>query len=173
MDLPNSFSVAVVPPPLARLDEAVTLRVGEKKFYQATCVAVGGKGVLLRGKPGSGKSDLALRLIDRGAKLVGDDCLYLEVRQKGLFASPPSAIAGKLEVRGVGIIELPHLPFAKLRLVVDLAANGDNERIPEPETAETSLCGVGLPMLSIVPGEASATLKVEQALSLFTEKNQK
>ena len=126
--------------------------------------------MLLRGKPGSGKSDLALRLIDRGGKLVADDCLYLEAKSGELFASPPPATAGKLEVRGVGILTVEHLPFAKLRLVVDLRANADIARIPDPKGARIRLCGTSLHRLSLMPREASAALKVELALSLLAIK---
>ncbi|MHA1114324.1 MAG: HPr kinase/phosphorylase, partial [Alphaproteobacteria bacterium] len=85
-------------------------------LVHATCVSLWGAGILLRGPSGSGKSDLALRLIDGGAVLVADDQVSLELRDGGLFASPPAATAGKLEVRGVGIVTVPFDEEAPMRL---------------------------------------------------------
>ncbi len=142
--------------------------VGEKvKLYQASCVALAAfskpNGVLLRGKSGSGKSDLALRLIDRGARLVADDCVYLTRKGDCLTAAAPPAISGKLEVFGLGIIDLPRLSFTKLRLVVDLATEENLERMPEHKTVR--LCGVELPLFRLAPAEPSAPIKVERALA--------
>src|SRR5690242_15181364 len=97
-----------------------------------TCVEIGGVGVLLRGPPGSGKSDLALRLIDRGARLVADDQTELRREGAAVLASAPPSIAGRIEVRGVGILELPQAPSVALGLVVDLVPAADIERLPEP-----------------------------------------
>jgi serine kinase of HPr protein (carbohydrate metabolism regulator) len=82
-------------------------------------VAIGGRGVLVTGAPGSGKSALALALIDRGAQLVGDDGVTLEVRDDRAWAAPPPRIAGKLEIRNVGLIDLPTVEVP-LALVVRL-----------------------------------------------------
>ena len=76
-------------------------------LHQASCVAIGGRAVLIEGPPGSGKSSLALALIDRGAVLVGDDGVALAARDGRLFASPPPNIAGLLEVRNVGLLRFP------------------------------------------------------------------
>ena len=75
--------------------------------HQASCVAIGGRGLLIDGPPGSGKSSLALALIDRGATLVGDDGVLLELRGGRLWALPPPNIAGLLEIRNVGLAMLP------------------------------------------------------------------
>ena len=83
-----------------------------------TTVALQGEGVLLRGPSGSGKSDLALRLIDAGARLVADDQTELKRAADGLVARSPAAIAGRIEVRGVGILDVPTVASAPLRLVV-------------------------------------------------------
>ena len=130
----------------------------------AGCVAIGGRGVLLAGRSGSGKSDLALRLIDRGARLVSDD--YTELRRDGdrLVARAPDRIAGKIEARGVGILELDALPEAAVCLLVDLDAVP--ERLPEG-TAVRPLAGLDIPAVALAALEASAPIKVERALLLF------
>ena len=86
-----------------------------------TCVAVAGVGVLLRGPPGSGKSDLALRLIDRGAELVADDRVTLRREDDGIVASAPASLAGLIEVRGVGVARVPAI--ARARVQIKLAKN--------------------------------------------------
>jgi serine kinase of HPr protein (carbohydrate metabolism regulator) len=129
-------------------------------LIHASCVAIGGQAVLLAGRSGAGKSDLALRLIDRGAVLVSDD--YSEVRRRSgrLHASPPARLAGKIEVRGVGIVEMPHVPEAEVALFVDLDA--PVVRMPEPATRR--LAGVEVPLATLAALEASAPIKVELLL---------
>lgn len=129
-------------------------------ILHATVVAIGGLGVALSGRSGAGKSDLALRLIDRGARLVGDDYVELAMRDGRLFASPAPAIAGLIEVRGIGIVEMPHVPEAPLALLVDL------DLVPErlPEAAERTMLGVNLPLIGLAAFHASAPIKVELAL---------
>lgn len=131
---------------------------------RGTTVAIGGRGVLLRGKSGSGKSDLALRLIDRGGILVSDD--YTEVREQGgrLLAVAPAAIAGKIEIRGVGIVELSSATDIPLCLVAEL--DQSPERLPEAP-ATTEVAGVALPAIALAALEASAPLKLEAALRLY------
>jgi HPr kinase/phosphorylase len=131
-------------------------------LVHGTCVAIDGRGVLLRGPPGSGKSDLALRLIDSGARLVADDQTRIEEKEGRLLASPPAAIAGRIEVRGVGIVALSHLAAAPLELVVDLAVAGKVERLPLPRVC--SLLGRDVPLLALAPFEASAPAKVVTAM---------
>ena len=94
-----------------------------------TCVAIDGRGVLLLGASGSGKSDLALRLIDRGAVLVSDDQTELSTAHDLLFASAPATIAGLIEVRGIGIVTLPFVAQAPVALAVRLGE--PVERMPE------------------------------------------
>jgi serine kinase of HPr protein (carbohydrate metabolism regulator) len=132
-----------------------------------TVVAVDGAGVLFRGPSGCGKSDLALRLIDRGAVLVADDSVVLTRDGSVIVASAPASIAGKMEVRGLGIVRLPGPPMAVLRLAVDLVAPADVERLPKAR--ETVLLGVALPVLNLAPFEASAPAKVRLALRLAPE----
>jgi len=129
----------------------------------ATSVLVDGTGVLIRGPSGSGKSDLALRLIDGGARLISDDQTVLEARDGHLWASAPPSIAGKLEVRGLGIAVVPSIPSAALGLVVDLLPPDRIERMPEPSTA--ALLGVILPRLDLASFEASAPAKLRLAVA--------
>ena len=131
-------------------------------LVHATAVLVEGAGVLIRGPSGSGKSDLALRLIDRGGVLVADDQTRIERRGGALIASAPPAIAGKLEVRGVGIVDLPFAAEAPLALAVDLVSPAQVERLPAPQ--QTEILGVLLSVLALAPFEASATVKLRIAL---------
>jgi serine kinase of HPr protein (carbohydrate metabolism regulator) len=129
----------------------------------ASCVARGGNGVLLAGASGRGKSDLALRLIDRGALLVSDD--YTNVRNEGgrLIARAPDRIAGQMEIRGIGIVPFPHVSDVPVCLFVDL--DGEPERMPD--AGERQVAGVALPTLTLDPREPSAAIKVEIALARF------
>jgi HPr kinase/phosphorylase len=97
----------------------------------ASCVAINGVGVIIRGPSGSGKSDLALRLIDEGATLVADDYCNLTAENGRLIVTPPQTIAGKIEVRGYGIITLPLCSSVAAGLVVDLMPHDEIERMPE------------------------------------------
>ena len=130
-----------------------------------TAVALGGDGVLLRGPSGSGKSDLALRLIAEGARLVSDD--QTELRRLGdqVRMSAPATIVGQIEIRGVGIVKLPAIPSARLTLVVDLVPRDAIERMPEPQTC--TLLDLEFPRISLTPFEASATAKLRFALPLL------
>lgn len=128
----------------------------------ASCVAIDGRGVLIEGPSGSGKSDLTLRLIDRGARLVSDDYTVL-IRDRGaLLAKPPATIAGRIEVRGLGIIDMSYDEGVPVALIVALA--DAVERMP-PERVERRIAGVKLPEIAIVAREASAPIKVALALS--------
>ncbi len=128
----------------------------------ATCVSLSGAGVLLRGPSGCGKSDLALRLIDAGALLVADDRVAIELVGGVPWGACPPALAGLLEVRGVGILPVPWVGAAPLALVVDLVPPGEVERLPGPATADVA--GISLPSLRLAPFEASAPAKLRLAL---------
>ncbi|MCG8543506.1 MAG: HPr kinase/phosphatase C-terminal domain-containing protein [Alphaproteobacteria bacterium] len=129
-----------------------------------TTVAVDGDGVLLRGPSASGKSDLALRLIDAGAALVADDRTVVARDRDAVVASSPAALAGKMEVRGLGIVTLPAVPAAPLKLVVDLDASDAVERLPP--AASTCLLGVDIPVMRLAAFEGSAPAKIRLALRL-------
>ena len=120
----------------------------------ASCAARQGVGVLLLGPPGSGKSDLVLRLLDRGFVLVADDRVELD----GHNAWAPASLAGLLEVRGLGILRLPYLPRARLALAVELG--GDVPRLPAPASCKHT----GLPLVAIDPSRPAAAQIVELAL---------
>lgn len=128
----------------------------------ATCVAVEGLGVLIRGSSGAGKSDLALRLIDGGAGLVSDDRVNVEKRNAALLASSPKETDGLLEVRGLGILELGGVGEISLGLVIDMAGPEGIERLPGPETGD--VLGVPLPLIRLCPFESSAPAKVRLAV---------
>ncbi len=127
-------------------------------LIHATCVEVDGRGVLLRGPTGAGKSDLALRLIDAGAVLVADDQVVLGRVDGWLEASPPDALAGLLEIRGLGLVRLGHRARVEVGLVVELDPAAKIERLPEPR--EESLLGVAIPVIALRAFEASAAAKV-------------
>lgn len=126
----------------------------------ASCVAIGGRAVLIEGPSGSGKSDLALRLIDRGATLVSDDYTELQPDRAGLRATAPATIAGQIEVRGIGIVAVPVAPSSPVALLVRA---GTPERMPLPATC--AMAGIELPMIVLSLLEPSAPLKVELALA--------
>lgn len=126
-----------------------------------TCVAVGGRGIVIMGPPGSGKSTLALSLIDRGAMLIGDDGATLDLRGARLWVSPPPNIAGHLEIRGVGIALLP-TTCAPLCLAISLCESG--ERLPQATTLD--LDGVGIPALAFTGSEGALALRVEFGLQM-------
>ena len=132
----------------------------------ASCVALEGRGVLLRGAPGAGKSDLALRLIDSGAILVADDQVVLTSGGEALLATPPARIAGLLEVRGIGIVSMEFVRQCQVYLVVDLAAPNAVERMPE--AADVELCGYRIAHAALAPFEASAPAKIRLALARAT-----
>jgi serine kinase of HPr protein (carbohydrate metabolism regulator) len=128
----------------------------------ASCVAIQGRGVLIAGSSGRGKSDLALRLIDRGATLVSDDYTNLRIENGRLLGSPAPRIAGRIEVRGIGIIEMPFLRDAFIALHTDIDALP--ERLPDPPRVD--ILGVSIPSVALAALEASAPIKLEQALRL-------
>ena len=131
------------------------------EMMHATCVARGGRALLLVGPSGSGKSDLALRLIDAGFDLVSDDQVILSVKSEKLLAAPPPSIAGKMEVRGIGIVEIAHRPDQPVALFVDLTQKPP--RLPDGDESETIL-GITIPRIALVAPEASAAAKVTLAL---------
>lgn len=131
----------------------------------ASCVAIDGRGVLLTGASGAGKSDLALRLIDRGASLVGDDGVTIEARDGRLLASAGPNIEGQMEIRGLGILAFPCVAHVPLALVV--ALDQEVPRMPDELLPVRVFEGLTLPLIALNPFEASAAIKVEKALLLY------
>jgi serine kinase of HPr protein (carbohydrate metabolism regulator) len=129
----------------------------------ASCVAIGGRAVLIEGLSGSGKSDLTLRLIDRGAMLVSDDYTFIRRDGTRLLASAPPALAGKIEVRGLGILEFPHVDDVPVALMVSVGE--PVERLPEDGRAQ-NLIGISIPHIALAALETSAPIKLEHALRL-------
>lgn len=144
---------------------------GMTERVHATAIAVRGRAVLIRGPSGSGKSDLALRILARGptplfpepARLVADDQVELSRQAMSLSGAAPQSIAGKIEVRGVGILELAAEAAANIVLVADLVQRGEAGRLPDPWPF-TALLGLRVPLVRIDPFEAAAPEKVLAAL---------
>jgi HPr kinase/phosphorylase len=136
----------------------------------ASCVAIKGKGVLILGESGAGKSDLALRLMDDGARLVADDRTELMIERGRLYARAPKSIAGLIEVRGLGIVAQPFARKAVVALVVKLDAAP--ERMPKPAvyTPPEPLQLAKKPPFLLLDGRLpSAPAKIRLALAAFTK----
>ncbi|MCD2315799.1 HPr kinase/phosphatase C-terminal domain-containing protein [Sphingomonas sp. IC-11] len=134
--------------------------MSDTETIHATTVSIGGRAVMLLGPSGSGKSDLALRLIDRGAVLVADDYTHLQRSGDMLVASAPPTIAGRIEVRSLGIIPVEHVDSMPVVLAVRLKPA--TERMPERETEQ--FASVSVRTLVLDPRPASAPLVIEHAL---------
>lgn len=128
-----------------------------------TAVLIGAAGVLIRGDSGSGKSQLALALITRGARLIADDQAIVSNCHDRLVVSAPAVTAGLLEVRGRGLVAVPFERWAVLRLVVDLEHRQEIERLPLEAELRTELCGVWLARQPVAIGELTAPMIVEAA----------
>ncbi len=129
----------------------------------ATCLELNHKGILLIGPSGSGKSDLALRLIkEKQAKLIADDRTDVELISGEVVATCPQTIQGLLEVRGIGIVKMPHKEQTKISLVIELTNNLEEiERLPQDETI--TLLGTKIKKIRLYPFELSAVHKVALA----------
>lgn len=134
-------------------------------LYHATCILIKGKGVLLEGPSGAGKSDLALRLMSLGAQLVSDDYITLSKKAGALVATAPEKIAGKMEVRGLGLIDIDHAREATIDLVIELKPREHVPRLPKGNTK--TLEGVSIPTLTLHAFDASTPDKILLALKLF------
>jgi len=135
------------------------------RLIHATSVAIDGRALLLLGPSASGKSDLALRLVDRGAQLVSDDYTLLENREGTLYACAVPEIAGQIEIRGIGIDDIAFRAEAPVALILRLDAVPD--RLPAEELEMHELQGCNIPALPLLPFEASAAVKAERALRIF------
>jgi HPr kinase/phosphorylase len=138
-------------------------------LINGTCIAIDDSGVLIRGPSGAGKSDLALRLIDAGARLVSDDYCEATLSEGALVVTAPSTIAGKIEVRGFGIVELPAQSAVPVTLVVDLTPEAEIERMPDLSTCVIE--GVTLRHLFVDARTPSAPAKVRIALRIAPEQD--
>lgn len=148
-------------------------------LVHGTCISVIAldgdvRGALLRGPPGAGKSDLALRFISkfgggdsmgRGAKLVADDQVLLSREGEAVLARPPGTIAGRLEVRGVGLVEVDHLASARLAVIVDLVRSEEVPRLPPTPPPREEVLGVCITRLKLDPFELSSPVKLNLALT--------
>lgn len=141
----------------------MNIRLSSETMH-ASCVANEGRAVLICGRSGAGKSDLALRLIDRGFTLVSDDQTMVRKSGERLLASAPATIAGKLEIRGIGIVEMETATDVPISLVVELTS--DMERLPD-NSRERSVLGIPVPLISVDAMTASAPSKVALALDRF------
>ena len=127
----------------------------------ATLVNFNGVGILLKGKSGSGKSDLALRMIiEKGAKLVADDRVILSMENNVLYGEAPNNIAGKLEIRGIGIQDFDYIKKSKIDLCLELSASRDEiERLPYDDFI--NFLGISITKLKIYPFDCSTICKIE------------
>ena len=132
-------------------------------FVHGTAVKINNKGVLLRGKSGSGKSDLALILIERGGILISDDQVLLTETDGMLVMCPPTSLAGLLEVRGVGIVQMPYEGGVNLDLIVDLRSRTDIERLPEKQVEEYH--SIQIPKIILHAFDQSTPIKIELMLA--------
>jgi serine kinase of HPr protein (carbohydrate metabolism regulator) len=139
----------------------MSTRLLSAETLHASTVALGGRAVLITGRSGSGKSDLALRLIDRGFTLVSDDQTIVRRDGNRLLAGAPPTIAGKLEIRGIGIVEMKADTDVPIALLVELTS--EVQRLPD-DSRERPLLGVPLPLVNVDALTASAAVKVALAL---------
>ncbi|MGQ0673139.1 MAG: HPr kinase/phosphorylase [Hyphomicrobium sp.] len=146
---------------------------GARSLVHATAIAVGRRAALIRGPSGSGKSDLALRclavpvsgLVPRPARLVADDQCHLSRSADTITVTSPEAIRGRLEVRGLGILDVPCVAEAELALVIDLIGSAETyERLPD-RSLTVEVLGLPVAWLALSAFEGSAALKVLLALS--------
>jgi serine kinase of HPr protein (carbohydrate metabolism regulator) len=145
---------------MSNIDPVPGPRLSAETVHAST-VAVDGRAVLITGPSGSGKSDLALRLLDRGFSLVSDDQTIVKRSGERLLASAPGTIAGKLEVRGIGIVQIEHVSDVPVALIVELTS--DIQRLPD-DSRERPILGVKLPLITTDAMTASAPSKVALAL---------
>jgi HPr kinase/phosphorylase len=132
----------------------------DRALIHGSCVAADGRALVALGRPGAGKSQLALELMALGAALVADDQVALRREGEKVIAAPPPRLAGLIEARGAGLLRVPHVAEAEVRLVVDLDAE-EEQRLPPRRTV--ALLGVALPLLRrsrwLTPAAVMASLR--------------
>ena len=146
---------------------------GEVERVHATAIAIGGRVALIRGASGSGKSDLAFRclglplspIVRDKVVLVSDDQVVLKREGSFLHASAPAQLRGKLEVRGIGILEVDAIGEGNVLLVVDLVRDGAIERFPDPWQF-AHILGLDVPVIRLSPFESSSPLKLVAAIDM-------
>jgi serine kinase of HPr protein (carbohydrate metabolism regulator) len=139
----------------------MTSRLLSSEMFHASTVARGNRAIVITGPSGSGKSDLALRLLDHGFQLVSDDQTIISRDGDRLLASAPPNIAGKIEVRGIGIVDMDAANDVPVALVVELTS--EIHRLPD-DSRERLILGIGVPLVSVDAMTASAASKVALAL---------
>ncbi|MEE3000282.1 MAG: HPr kinase/phosphatase C-terminal domain-containing protein [Pseudomonadota bacterium] len=137
-------------------------------LFYGTAVAYCGFGVLIQGVSGSGKSDLALRLIDDGADLIADDQVIIKASEKGLHLSPPDSIAGLIEIRGFGVVKLEPVYEIPLYLLVKVNPTKQQKRMPKMK--KKLIRNISVPIININPFESSALAKIKIVLR-YLDKN--
>ena len=145
---------------MSQLNTGAGARISAETLHAST-VAADGRAVVIMGPSGAGKSDLALRMLDRGFTLVSDDQTLVRRDGNRLIASAPSNIAGKLEIRGIGIVEVETVDEAPVALLVELTS--EIQRLPD-ENRERPILGISLPLISIDAMTASAPSKIALAV---------
>lgn len=137
-------------------------------LYHASCLEFEGKGILIEGPSGSGKSDLSLRLINSGAKLVSDDYVDIREENNSLIGYAAPNIEGLIEVRGIGLVEVEHIKSSPLHLSLKLTPRDDIERLPEAEYFE--MYDIKIPNYKFDAFSVSAMAKITLLLKMITNK---
>lgn len=140
------------------------MQPGGQCTYPASCVSIGGAAILITGESGIGKSELALALIDRGARLISDDQVALRCAGACLIASPAQNIAGQIEVRNLGLMPMATGPECPVALLVEL--NRDAPRWIE-RCDQRVILGVAIPQIGLTPDSRVLAIKAEMALHAY------
>lgn len=140
------------------------MSLGDHTIYPASCVSIDGSAILISGESGIGKSELALAMIDRGARLISDDHTALRSEGGRLVASPAQNIAGLLEVRNLGLLPIEPGPDCPVALLIEL-----NRAAPRwiERSRQRVILGIGIPEILIAPDSSVLAIKAEMALQAY------